>query len=135
MRITVTNHGPDEARVDVLPTLWFRNNWAFEEPGSPPSQPPTIRAAGGVLRTEHRLDGAMTLAGDGDHELLFCDNETNNERLYGVAGRSPFPKDGINDHIVAGAPTVNPRTGRQQGGSALFAGRARRWVIGRSGCV
>jgi hypothetical protein len=78
MRITVTNHGPDEARVDVLPTLWFRNNWAFEEPGSAAAQPPVIRAIGGHLRTDHRLDGAMTLAGDGEHDLLFCDNETNN---------------------------------------------------------
>src|SRR5664279_4409181 len=58
MRITVTNHGPDDARVDVLPTLWFRNNWAFEEPGSALAQSPIIRAADGVLRTEHRLDGA-----------------------------------------------------------------------------
>jgi hypothetical protein len=108
MRITVTNRGPDEARVDVLPTLWFRNNWTFEEPGSAASQPPDIRAVGRQLRTHHGRDASMSLAGDGDHEMLFCDNETNNERLYGVPGRSPFPKDGINDHIVAGAPTVNP---------------------------
>lgn len=41
-------------------------------------------------------------------ELLFCENETNTTRLYGVAGSTPYPKDGINDHVVSGRPTVNP---------------------------
>jgi hypothetical protein len=108
MRITITNHGPDDARLDVLPTLWFRNNWAFEEPGSALAQAPVIRAVGRQLRTSHRLDGSMSMAGSGDHTMLFCDNETNNERLYGVPSRSRFPKDGINDHVVTGAATVNP---------------------------
>ena len=41
-------------------------------------------------------------------QLLFCENETNLERLYGAAPATPYPKDGINDHVVRGAPTVNP---------------------------
>jgi hypothetical protein len=52
--------------------------------------------------------GRMTLVGIGRPELLFCDNESNAERLWGTPGRSPFPKDGINDRLIHGAPTVNP---------------------------
>ncbi len=52
--------------------------------------------------------GRLTLTGDGSPALLFCDNETNTERLFGVAGRSRYPKDGINDHLVRGADSVNP---------------------------
>ena len=40
--------------------------------------------------------------------LLFCENETNQPRIHGEPATTPYPKDGINDHVVAGAPTVNP---------------------------
>ena len=40
--------------------------------------------------------------------MLFCDNETNEARLFGAETSPPYPKDGINDHVVGGAPTVNP---------------------------
>ena len=41
-------------------------------------------------------------------ELFFCDNETNLPLLYGGKATTPYPKDGINDFVVSGAPTVNP---------------------------
>ena len=50
--------------------------------------------------------------------MLFCENETNDQRLFGVPARTPFPKDGINDHVVGGAPTVNP--GRHGTKAALW---------------
>ena len=39
---------------------------------------------------------------------MFCENETNEQRLFGAAPLTPYPKDGINDHVVSGAATVNP---------------------------
>ena len=43
---------------------------------------------------------------------LFCENETNVAKLFGAAPVTPYPKDGINDHVISGAATVNPgRTG------------------------
>ena len=39
---------------------------------------------------------------------MFCDNETNVQRLFGGAASTPYPKDGVNDHVVNGAATVNP---------------------------
>jgi hypothetical protein len=113
MRITVRNHGPEQASIDLLPTLWFRNTWAWEAPGTdPPPAVPEIRAEGPVLRAHHDRLGGLVLAGaagpGGDPVPLCCDNETNAERLYGVPGRSRYPKDGINDHLLHHAPTVNP---------------------------
>ena len=105
VRITVRNAGPDRAHIDVLPTLWFRNTWAW----GGDERVPSIREDDGALVAEHWELGRTFLATDGAPERLFCDNETNTERLWGVPGRSRFPKDGINDHIVSGAASVNPR--------------------------
>ncbi|MDQ1723274.1 MAG: hypothetical protein QOG52_302, partial [Frankiaceae bacterium] len=105
MSITVANRGPDEATVHVLPTLWFRNTWAWELPGHPV---PVITARDGALYAQHDVAGPLTLAGDGSPQALVCDNETNAPLLFGSADRSACPKDGINDHVVHGADTVNP---------------------------
>ena len=104
MRIRVTNKGPDEATLHVLPTFWFRNVWAWGLPGR--DDVPVITAARGRLVAAFG-DAVWSLTYDGSGTPLFCDNETNCERLWQTAGRSPYPKDGINDHVVHGAPTVN----------------------------
>jgi len=110
MRVRVRNMGPDQATLHVLPTLWFRNTWTWQ-PGSPT---PALSLDGKTktLVAEHNDLGRYEVSFSGDAEPLFCDNETNFARLYGVADTSPFPKDGINDHVVSGAASVNPaRTG------------------------
>ena len=110
-RITVENHGPDEATLSVLPTLWFRNTWRVT--GEPP---PALSLDGDGIAVDHprlggyRLDAAPTADGV-EPVAVFCDNETNTERLFGSASVSAYPKDGINDHVVSGAPTVNPDRG------------------------
>ena len=104
--IRVGNRGPADAVLHVLPTLWFRNTWAWALPNQ--DAVPVIRDAGGRLLAEHHRLGRLTLAGDGAPAMLFCDNETNSARLFGTPGRSAYPKDGVNDHVVHGAPTVNP---------------------------
>ncbi|MEU4569628.1 glucosidase [Micromonospora sp. NPDC023956] len=110
MVVTVANRGDRAARLHVLPTLWFRNTWAWGLPGS--DRVPTLVGEEGRLVGEHRVLGQLVLAGDGTPTPLLCDNESNAERLWGLPGRSRYPKDGINDHVVDGAATVNPeRTG------------------------
>ncbi|HET6917393.1 MAG TPA: hypothetical protein VFH56_14975, partial [Acidimicrobiales bacterium] len=107
-RIEVRNAGPQDATIDVLPTIWYRNTWSWGDPGARP----TLEAAGdSSVRALHPLLGEWVLAGAGSPEALFCDNDTNQLKLYG--GRGPaYPKDGIADHVVSGAATVNPaRTG------------------------
>ena len=110
MAIQLTNAGPEAETVHVLPTAWFRNTWSWGD-----NEPrPGLRASGGRSVTiDHPIVGAMELIGavgpDGaEPQLLFCENETNLARLYGAGPVTPYPKDGINDHVTRGAPTVNP---------------------------
>jgi hypothetical protein len=108
IRISVRNAGPEAAAIDVLPTLWFRNDWSWGT-GTPK---PRIRLEDGMLAAEHPSLGRRVLAADGSPDALFCENETNAQRLFGLPSSPPYPKDGINDHVVHGAATVNPeRTG------------------------
>ncbi|MEO1060503.1 MAG: glucosidase [Actinomycetota bacterium] len=107
--ITIENHGDEPATIDVLPTLWFRNTWSWS--GS--DDRPSLSTAGDALVVDHpRLRGYRLEAAPGPGSVaptaLFCDNETNTARLYGSPPISAFPKDGINDHVVSGEPTVNP---------------------------
>jgi hypothetical protein len=104
IRLRVRNAGPDRATLHVLPTVWFRNRWSWS--GRDDGRP-RLTADGAVLRCEVDRLGAMALAGAGDPVPLVCDNETNTKRLYGVDGPA-YPKDGIADHVVHGAATVNP---------------------------
>jgi hypothetical protein len=103
--VTVSNRGPDRATLHVLPTLWFRNTWSW---GLRNRRIPSLTGVPGRLSGVHRGLGHITLDGAGAPPALVCDNETNAQRLWGLPGTSLFPKDGINDHVVAGAPTVNP---------------------------
>jgi hypothetical protein len=123
MAIQVTNAGTDAATLHVLPTAWFRNTWSWDE-GAPK---PLLAAADGAptgvagdrpagvaavsIRHPFGVDLEL-LAGAGPDGTapvpLFCENETNVARLFGSAPATPYPKDGINDHVVNGAPTVSP---------------------------
>src|SRR4051812_9627025 len=103
--VTVSNRGPDEASLHVLPTLWFRNTWSWGLPNRPV---PALAGRPGRLAGQHRTLGHLVLEGADHAPALLCDNETNAQRLWGLPGTSIHPKDGINDHLVAGAPTVNP---------------------------
>jgi hypothetical protein len=104
MRVVAVNAGPDTETLHVLPTVWLRNTWAWA--GDTPVA--KLRADGGKIVIDHPHLGTITLASAGSPQMLFCDNETNSERLFGTVARSPFPKDGINDHVVNGRATINP---------------------------
>ncbi|MGH8896431.1 MAG: MGH1-like glycoside hydrolase domain-containing protein, partial [Egibacteraceae bacterium] len=104
IRLRVRNAGPDEATIDVLPTLWFRNTWSW----GLDDRRPSITAKDGRLVAEHHALGRMALAGDGKPELLCCENESNKVRLWGIDGSTRYPKDGIADYVLYGAGRVNP---------------------------
>ena len=120
LRVRVHNAGPDAATLHVLPTLWFRNTWSWESGSPRPSihaSTPLDVSGSACAIAEHAELGRWRIAA-GPHpdgrapELLFCDNETNFPRVDGTAAATPYPKDGIHDHVVHGAATVNPaRTG------------------------
>jgi mannosylglycerate hydrolase MGH1-like protein/glycosyl hydrolase family 63 len=116
VEITVTNASQDTDTIHVLPTAWFRNTWIWDgsaKPGLRIAASAAVDAASGV-DVDHPFLGALELladtASDGTApKPLFCDNETNNERLFNSQSVTNYPKDGINDHVTGGAPTVNPQ--------------------------
>jgi hypothetical protein len=109
MRITVHNRGPDEAPIDVLPQLWFRNTWSWNA-GAPR---PQLRATESLaVSARHPELGNYVLHCDEGATLLFCDNDTNVSRLFGSSASGYF-KDAIHEYVVGGhRDAVNPlRTG------------------------
>ena len=111
MSIQVTNAGPEADTLHVLPTAWFRNTWSWELNAPKPVLAATGEAAVGCAASTPRRSrafGRSRTPWATPPTLLFCENETNHGRLYGTSSSPPYPKDGINDHVVSGAATVNP---------------------------
>jgi hypothetical protein len=104
VRITLANRGPEPATVHLLPTLWYRNTWWMGGPKG------SLRAASAsVIAVEHPDLGELELRGEGDPTLLFTDNETNTERLWGVPNESPYVKDAFHRYLIEGrVDAVNP---------------------------
>jgi glycogen debranching enzyme len=103
IRISATNRGPDAAELHVLPTLWFRNTWSWDGEADRPSLRAGRWAPGHrLIEVEHDALGGRWLYCESDPELLFTDNETNRQRLYGVPNLGSYVKDGINDYVVEG---------------------------------
>ncbi len=109
--ITAFNRGPDPAPLHLLPTLWYRNTWSSK----PETTRPDIRQIEGpsgviAVAASHPVLGDHYLYCEGDAALLFTDNETNEERVWGKPNWSPFVKDGINDYLIGGVKSaVNPK--------------------------
>ncbi|MBI1876761.1 MAG: glucosidase [Chloroflexi bacterium] len=116
-RIAVVNRGPAPAPIHILPHLWYRNTWSW---GHNPARPDMRAVDFGTVHTEHRhlgdrwwyVSGAGALHNLPYQEptfLLFTENDTNTERLFGVPNTSPYVKDGINEAVVQGRlDRVNP---------------------------
>ncbi|MEO8845579.1 MAG: glucosidase [Kofleriaceae bacterium] len=106
MRITVHNRGPEAARIDVLPQLWFRNTWSWTDAAVKPE----LRAVEArVVGAHHPELGSYLLHCAEGATLLFCDNDTNVARLFG-SGASGYFKDAFHEYVVAHrGDAVNPR--------------------------
>ncbi|MGH7418376.1 MAG: MGH1-like glycoside hydrolase domain-containing protein, partial [Candidatus Rokuibacteriota bacterium] len=110
VRVTVWNRGPEPAELHLLPTLWFRNTWSWD-PGAPrPRMRESVSRPGWrAIEAEHLSLGRRWLSVEGAAELLFTENDTNKQRLWGVANSSASVKDAFNDYVVGGRPeAVNP---------------------------
>ncbi|HXY06370.1 MAG TPA: glucosidase [Terriglobales bacterium] len=96
IRISATNLGPETAALRLLPTVWFRNTWAWGDDGARPE----LRQVSAAIELQHASLGKRWLYWEGSPELLFTENETNVERLFGLDNRWPCVKDGINDYVI-----------------------------------
>ena len=110
IQISVCNRGPEPATVHVLPTLLFRNTWSWSPDTPKPSLKPVSGQKGALAVAASHADlGERYLYCEGDVPLLFTENETNNERLFGKPNASRYVKDGINNCVVRGdQSSVNP---------------------------
>ncbi len=106
MLVSVHNRGPEAALLHVLPQLWFSNTWSWRGLANKPS----LRAADNQLvLAEHSRLGQYRWQAEAPRELIFCENETNNPRVFGTGQPGHF-KDAFHDYLVGGqTAAVNPR--------------------------
>ncbi len=115
IKISAVNHGPEAAPLNLLPTVWFRNIWSWDQTGDHSEAPrPSLRKADSksetVIELNHPESGQRWLYCDGNPELLFTENDTNTQRLFNAPSASRYVKDGINDYVVHGVQqAVNPQ--------------------------
>jgi hypothetical protein len=117
--ITVTNRGPDEAPITVIPQLWYRNTWSWEGPDA--ARPRISLLRSGVAATSHPDLGdrwfSVTSSVDSAPDLVFCENETNNQALFDAPNASATAKDGIERYVVHGdADAISPTDGSKVAG-------------------
>ena len=104
IRITAENRGPEPTTLHLLPTLWFRNTWSWGYDDRRPtlSAVPTGRGAAPAVHARHHLLGDYVFYAEGADGLLFTENETNAERLFGTRNATPHVKDAFHEHLVHG---------------------------------
>jgi hypothetical protein len=109
IRIEAVNRGADAARLHLLPTVWFRNTWSWGLDDRRPKLRRDASAEVAAIRLDHYYYGARWLYCEGTPQLLFTENETNNQRLFNSENASPYVKDGIHDFVIHGVKTaINP---------------------------
>jgi hypothetical protein len=110
MRVTAYNRGPDAATLHLLPTLWYRNTWSWGDEVQRTSLKAVDSEPGvAAVSASHPELGEWVFRADGSAQLLFCENETNSERVLGAPNRAPYVKDGVNEFVVGGkTDAVNP---------------------------
>lgn len=111
IKISVINRGMEDKALHLLPTLWFRNTWSWGRFKTKPLlKKLKVDNNISLIEAAHPTLGERWLYCKDASELLFTENETNNERLFGVSNTSPYVKDGINDYIIHGdKKAVNPQ--------------------------
>ena len=110
IKITAVNRGPESAPLKILPSVWFRNTWSWGKD----LRRPMLRAANGVpgsvcAELQHWQYGKRWLLCAGRPDLLFTENETNVQKLFGVTNRS-YVKDAFHAYVIQGdKAVVNPK--------------------------
>ncbi|NES88189.1 MULTISPECIES: MGH1-like glycoside hydrolase domain-containing protein [Okeania] len=106
IKITVNNRGSETKTLHLLPTLWFRNTWSWDNK----SQKPLLKKVNpGLIEAEHPTLGKRWFYFPQTMELFFTENETNKQTLFGEKNDSLYTKDGINNYLVNGQKNaINP---------------------------
>ena len=111
VRIQAINRGPESAPLHLLPSIWFRNTWAWGLDARRPRLHRDATAEIAAINLSHYYYGKRWLYCENDPELLFTENETNHSRLFNAENAARFVKDGINDYLIHKAlNSVNPES-------------------------
>ena len=111
VRIQAINRGPESAPLHLLPSIWFRNTWAWGLDARRPRLHRDATAEIAAINLNHYYYGKRWLYCENDPELLFTENETNHSRLFNAENAARFVKDGINDYLIHKAlNSVNPES-------------------------
>ncbi len=114
IKYTVHNRGLHDASIHLLPQLWFRNTWLNDQPASQL----LFQGNNTILVRSPQLGHDHYCYADGAPQVLFTENDTNNQRLYGSANRTPYVKDAFNERVINGnTEAVNPKN---EGTKAAF---------------
>jgi hypothetical protein len=109
IRITVENRGPEAADLRLLPTIWFRNIWSWKAGEPRPEMHVANATPNPAIELNHPQVDSRWLHCEGSPELLFTENDTNTQRLFGVQNPTPYVKDGVNNYVVHGEQdAINP---------------------------
>ncbi|HEY7065208.1 MAG TPA: glucosidase [Chloroflexota bacterium] len=115
IRITARNHGPDAASLHLLPTLWFRNTWSWDDHSPKPLLTSLDLKERAGIRARYAAEPSQEppadyfLYCDADVPLLFTENESNRQRLWRAPNASPYVKDAFDNYLVHGqVGAVNP---------------------------
>ncbi len=130
VKITAFNRADEAAPLHILPTIWFRNTWSWDETVEKPilQQADIDHENLSVIQLKEELRGYWWLMCEGSSQFLFTENETNFEKLYNAENASGYAKDGINDFVVHGKHSaVNPTSSRDESLGALRFNVAAEW--------
>ncbi|NNE75562.1 MAG: glucosidase, partial [Pricia sp.] len=100
IKISICNRGPETARLSVLPTLWIRNFWSFMEMEQKPIITKKGSKASPHVAIDHPYVGKYHLYFESPTRVLFTENETNMERVFGGTNDHPFKKDLFHDAVI-----------------------------------
>ncbi len=134
VRITVINRGAEPATLHVLPTLWFRNTWTWQDGSVRPriksiATPP---GAAWAVQADHPLMTFYHLYGRQNAPSLFTENDSNVEQLWGQPNPAPYVKDAFHRHVIHGETgAVNP----EQEGSKFGAWHVLEVAAGKDACI
>ncbi|MEK6476656.1 glucosidase [Catalinimonas sp. 4WD22] len=104
MKITVYNRGPVAAPIHMLPHLWFRNYWKHNKRYA---RPQLKAVSPSCIQATSSRNGSYYLHHHGGKQL-FCENESNDSRIYNTENKYACVKDGINDYVTKGSKSINP---------------------------
>lgn len=112
IRIRATNRGPAASPLHLLPTLWFRNTWSWEEQSGVKGELRQAAVPEGVawaVEAVHPSLGTYHLYGCQAAEPLYTENQSNSERLWGRPNAMPYVKDAFHRRVIADdRQAVNP---------------------------